>query len=62
MIKVRLVQEPLAAAMPWLLKAAAQEPLLPIGCPNVGVVESWVTLGDMYRSVKVWSGVSQLLC
>lgn len=40
-----------AVAMPWLLKAAGQEPVLSYmpGCPNIGVVESWAMLGDMYR-------------
>ncbi|KAF6262014.1 hypothetical protein COO60DRAFT_703835 [Scenedesmus sp. NREL 46B-D3] len=44
MIQQRRVAEPVAAAMPWLLKAAAQEPVLACmpGCPNIGVVEAWV--------------------
>lgn len=51
MIQHRQVGEPAAAAMPWLLKAAGQEPVLPYmpGCPNIGVVEAWAMLGDMYR-------------
>jgi TPR repeat protein len=51
MIQHRQVDVPVAAALPWLLKAASQEPELSCmpGCPNVGVVESWVMLGDMYR-------------
>jgi hypothetical protein len=51
MIQQRHVDVPLPAALPWLLKAAAQEPMLAFmpGCPNVGVVEAWVMLGDMHR-------------
>ena len=43
--------QPSSAALPWLLKAAAQEPRHPLipAQPNAGVVEAWGTLGDLYR-------------
>jgi TPR repeat protein len=53
-LRQEITDQPPSAALPWLLKAAAQpqgNPQFP-GLPNVGVKEACVTLGDVYRDCK----------